>query len=262
MKKGKLEKLVIIILGLIVVVTSIKIIMIETNYHKSAASYDEITKKVKTIEKTTTEEKNVQDEKKNEKNDSKEKNKVIIDFNTLEKINSQAVGWITIDGTVIDYPIAKGEDNQYYLNHSFDKEESSSGAIFVDKDCKEPFSQFLTIVYGHHMRNGTMFADIKNYGNKEYAKKHSAITVYKKEKAITYQVFAAVSKKSENVFLYLDVSNDKNKENYIDKIKKDSIYWLNEDITAKDEIIALVTCDYGKEDGRMIVYGVKEKGQE
>jgi len=83
-----------------------------------------------------------------------------VNFPSLEKINSHCVGWITIPNTNINYPIVKNDDNEYYLNHNFEKSENKGGAIFMDYRLKEDFSNFNTILYGHNMKDGSMFADV------------------------------------------------------------------------------------------------------
>ena len=109
---------------------------------------------------------------------SKEK---YIDWNYLKSINEDIIAWIEIEGTNINYPIIKNENN-YYLKHSFDKKYNSNGAIFTTNIF--PFKDDETIVYGHNMKNGSMFSNLGKYLNKEFLDLHSKYKIYTVDKRI------------------------------------------------------------------------------
>ena len=79
-----------------------------------------------------------------------------VDFKELKKINSDVIGWIVIEGTEINYPIVQGNNNSFYLNHSYDKKWNSLGSIFADYQSSNDFSDYNTFIYGHHTKNGSM----------------------------------------------------------------------------------------------------------
>lgn len=85
-----------------------------------------------------------------------------VDFEKLKQINNQAVAWIRIPKTNISYPIVQAEDNEFYLKHNIHKEYSSSGTLFLDYKNHTDFTDINTVIYGHNMKNGTMFAELKN----------------------------------------------------------------------------------------------------
>ena len=93
-----------------------------------------------------------------------------IDFDKLAKVNPDVVGWLYYEGTVIDYPIVKGTDNDKYLYTSFDGSYGGCGTLFVDCVTEKPFEQFNTIVYGHHMKDGSMFNCLQKLKDPEYCK--------------------------------------------------------------------------------------------
>lgn len=86
-----------------------------------------------------------------------------MDLPALQQVNSDVIGWIAIPGTEISYPLVQDTDNDYYLTHTWNQNSSAVGAIFMDCRCSADFSGFNTIVYGHRMNNGSMFAALKHY---------------------------------------------------------------------------------------------------
>ena len=97
---------------------------------------------------------------------------VRVDFDGLSEVNPQVVGWIFGPDTVISYPIVQGEDNTYYLHRLFTGESNGSGCIFLDAACAGDFSGDHSIIYGHHMKNGTMFASLGEYASQDYYESH------------------------------------------------------------------------------------------
>ncbi|MBR1987108.1 MAG: class B sortase, partial [Mogibacterium sp.] len=95
-----------------------------------------------------------------------------IDFDALREINPDVIGWLRYEGTIIDYPVVQGENNDVYLSMLFDRTWGGCGTLFADCITEAPFRQFNTIVYGHHMKDGTMFACLKELRDPEYCRKH------------------------------------------------------------------------------------------
>ena len=86
-----------------------------------------------------------------------------LNFQELQQINKDVMGWIIIPGAGISYPLMDGSDNSYYLNHTWDKQRNAMGSIFLEKECCSSLKEFNTIIYGHNMRNSTMFSNLKKY---------------------------------------------------------------------------------------------------
>ena len=91
----------------------------------------------------------------------------------LSNEHSDSVAWLYIPGTNIDYPVMQSEDNEYYAHRAADGSYLYAGSLFMDYRCSSDFSDFNSVIYGHNMGNGTMFADIPNYENEEYFMEHS-----------------------------------------------------------------------------------------
>lgn len=101
-----------------------------------------------------------------------------IDFEELQKINPDIVAWIRIEGLGIDYPVVQGEDNEHYLHYTFRGEANVAGSIFLDYRNKADFSDSKIILYGHNMKNGSMFGSLKKYQNENVFQENQIITIY------------------------------------------------------------------------------------
>lgn len=101
-----------------------------------------------------------------------EKAPISIDFEQLCQVNPDIIGWIYCEDTVINYPVLKGNDNDYYLHHTYDGTYSASGSIFVDAENADDFADSNTIIYGHHMKNGSMFASLSKWADQDYYEAH------------------------------------------------------------------------------------------
>jgi sortase B len=180
-------------------------------------------------------------------------------YQALHEQNPDMVSWIKIDGTVIDYPVMYTSDD-FYLSHGFDKEKSKSGVPFIDKRCTvEPFGTN-TIIYGHHMKNGTMFAGLENYKDEDYYKEHPTIhfdTLYEQKEYEIIAVFESKTyRKSDTVFKhynFLNAVSEADFGEYIANIKALALYNTSVAASYGDELLTLVTCAYHTENGQFVV---------
>jgi SrtB family sortase len=111
-----------------------------------------------------------------------------INFKALKRRNSQIIAWVSIPNAPIDYPIVKGRDNQFYLSNNAMRQRSSSGAIFLDSKLRSNFNNQDSIVYGHNMRDGSMFGSLDRYQNRAYRNRHQFIFVYTPKQTRRYRV--------------------------------------------------------------------------
>ena len=100
------------------------------------------------------------------------------DIDALKEVNEDVLGWITIPDTQLSYPLMKGLDNSYYLTHTWDKQPSSAGSVFVEKYNNTDLSDYHTIIYGHRMNNGAIFGSLKGYESEEHFKQHPYETIF------------------------------------------------------------------------------------
>ena len=118
-------------------------------------------------------------------------NKTTVDFQALKKINSDIIAWIRIPDTKIDYPVVQGKDNAYYLKHTFQKTEHAAGSIFLDMDNEADFSNRKSILYGHNMKDGSMFHVLRNYQDIDFFQEHTDMEVYLPDgRSLNYQITA------------------------------------------------------------------------
>lgn len=185
------------------------------------------------------------------------KNERKIDFKKLKSQNQDIAGWIYIRGTTIDYPIVQGKDNEEYLHQDFNKKKSSSGTIFLDNNCKKDFISDNNIIYGHHMKNGTMFAQLLKFREKSFLKKHNEIMIFTPDRTIHLKVISAYAQKAQNK-IPVTFANDKQKKAYIKKIESMSEQTIKTSRINDSHIYTFVTCSYEGEDNRTYVHAAEE----
>lgn len=185
------------------------------------------------------------------------KNERKIDFKKLKSQNQDIAGWIYIRGTTIDYPIVQGKDNEEYLHQDFNKKKSSSGTIFLDNNCKKDFTSDNNIIYGHHMKNGTMFAQLLKFREKSFLKKHNEIMIFTPDRTIHLKVISAYAQKAQNK-IPVTFANDKQKKAYIKKIESMSEQTIKTYRINDSHIYTFVTCSYEGEDNRTYVHAAEE----
>ena len=185
------------------------------------------------------------------------KNERKIDFKKLKSQNQDIAGWIYIRGTTIDYPIVQGKDNEEYLHQDFNKKKSSSGTIFLDNNCKKDFTSDNNIIYGHHMKNGTMFAQLLKFREKSFLKKHNEIMIFTPDRTIHLKVISAYAQKAQNK-IPVTFANDKQKKAYIKKIESMSEQTIKTSRINDSHIYTFVTCSYEGEENRTYVHAAEE----
>lgn len=162
--------------------------------------------------------------------------------------------WIKINNTNIDYPVVQGSDNEFYLTHDFYKNPLSSGSIFMDY--RNNFeNDNCVILYGHHMKNKTMFGDLVKFKNESFFKENNLIEIEYKGKTYTYEVFSVyVADLNNEDYLKIDFNADNEFKEYLNYITEKSMYKSDISIDTSDKIITLYTCSYEFKDARTIVH--------
>lgn len=179
------------------------------------------------------------------------------ELKSLQKLNKDMAGWLTIADTEIDYPILQSTDNDYYLHHNYKNEKARAGSIFKDYRNTNEFLDKNTIIYGHNMKDGSMFADLRKYLDKDFFKAHptfsyeSGLTNYKVE------IFSVYETTTDFYYIETDFPGKQDFDDYLEKVQQQSIYKSNVKVSSKDRIITLSTCDTekGYEKGRMVIQG-------
>ena len=179
-----------------------------------------------------------------DKNEDENKEEYTVDFDKLKEQNNETVAWIKVNNTNIEYPVVRSTDNSFYLNHSFDKSKNSAGWIFADYRNKFDNKDKNIVIYGHNMRDGSMFGSMKNILNSEWYdnEENTDITLYTENEKSIYKVFSIYKIESEDYYIKTEFSNDNEFERFIENLKKRSIKNFNIDISKEDNILTLSTC--------------------
>lgn len=195
----------------------------------------------------------------------KEKPEIPIDFETLQKENPEIYAWIQIPDTAIDYPIAQREgDDSYYLNHTIEGAEGLPGSIYTEMQTSKNFDDFNTVIYGHKMKNGTMFGTLTQYIDPEYMAAHPLIYIYTPEHIFTYEVFAEVTYDNRHILNSFDFSTQEGRQAYLDSIQnvRNFSTYFREDLQVgtEDRILTLSTCN-GNDEQRFLLEAVLKDEQ-
>lgn len=244
------ENLRIIFSGIflaIAIYAAFNIIKIQTTYKKGTDTYKKINKYT-TVQST---ESSVEDETESEE----EKPYPNVDFAGLKEVNNEVNGWIYVSDTKINYPIMHTSDNEYYLTHMVDRSENPAGAIFLDTRNEADYSDIHSIVYGHHMKDGSMFAGLKGYKKQDFFDSHKDGYLITTEGVYRIDFFAGHVATVDEDAWRLDFDDSADFDKWI-KYLKDTSAFIS-DITPQygDKVFTLSTCSYEFDNARFVLTG-------
>lgn len=165
-----------------------------------------------------------------------------IDLEALRAFNADVVGWITIPGTIVSYPLMQGKNDQYYLTHNWKREYSSNGSVYLECTAGRDLTNFHTIVYGHHMRNGTMFTCLENYDGENYWREHPSIYIVLDEVIYRYDIFSAREVSVSDIIYQFDIDKDHLEEEFLRYCTDQSVLDTGLTPGLDDRILTLSTC--------------------
>lgn len=178
-----------------------------------------------------------------------------IDFESLKEVNSDIVGWLKIRALDLSYPVVQGEDNDYYLHQSFEQEYLFAGCLFVNFENNSDFTDQNTIIYGHNMKNGSMFGSLKKFRDEEVYNKSKYFWIFTEDIIFQYRIFSArvvnkVGQTYQTVF-----TDDEEFQEFLDTAMEDSeVDNSNVTISTDDKVVTLSTCT-GDSATRFVVQG-------
>ena len=188
----------------------------------------------------------------------------VYDFDELHAQNEDIYAWIEIPGTKVDYPVLQSETDNYYLNRNVDNSTGYPGCIYTNACNQKDFSDYITVLYGHNMKNKTMFGSLHSFEDEDFFNENDKIYVYIEDRRLTYEIKEAV--KYTNAYIQVEYALDtlEDRDLFLEDLSQyldSSVAHEREDVTIDDDskLIVLSTCVAGQSDHRYLIVGVLEE---
>lgn len=173
------------------------------------------------------------------------------------QMNPDYVGWIKIEDTAIDYPIVRGTDNDFYLDHNFYREYDLLGAIFMDYRNIGMGEDKHAVIYGHYSKHGQMFKDLDRYLSEDFLTSHSEFTLSDSFTDRTYKIFSVHHSYADPTLIDLVFEGNEFLD-FTNSLIEQSLFPLETSVSAEDKILTLVTCNYTVDNGRLFIHAVEQ----
>ncbi len=181
---------------------------------------------------------------------------VEIDFPAWQSLNEDVSAWIYNEAILVDHPILKSPDNEYYLTHDLDRSFKSMGSIFFDFRNQTDFSDSNTIIYGHNFDNGLMFSNLVWYKDQHFYEKNPSYYIYTPGQVYRVEIAAGiVVSETDTTFLVIDFSSDEAFQAYLRQIEENSVIESEVELTSGDRLVTLYTCTNDWQGQRFVVIG-------
>ena len=177
-----------------------------------------------------------------------------IDFDSLYKISKDTVAWIFAPGTKINYVIAQAKDNDYYMHRLLDGTSANGGTLFEDYRCSNDFTDWNTIIYGHHMKNGTMFAGLMDYRDPDFYEEHPVMYLYVPGKRYKLELIAGYTTNVEDMIFSVPATK-KERDEIVDYACRNSSFTSGIKVDGEDRLVTMSTCSYVYTNARYVVIG-------
>lgn len=188
-----------------------------------------------------------------------EKRQILTEFAELYQMNSDIVGWMSIPAIGVDYPVMHTPDNpEYYLRRTFDKKKNTHGCLFVEAEC-DPFAPSDNVtIYGHRMKDGTMFGQLNKFRKASFRNENPYIYFDTLTELHTYEIMAVFLTTASvgqgfSYHAFVDAQDEAEFNKFVDKCKKLALYDTGVDVQYGDKLICLSTCEYSQTNGRLVV---------
>lgn len=248
-KKGNKVLIVLIICLLLVFLQATgKLIHAYLRYQKGDRTYEQLQEYVKETEESTENEPE-------ETEEPTEDTYLQVDFAGLKAINPDVAAWIQIPALDISYPVVQGDDNAFYLTHLFSGEYNINGSIFVDYHNQADFTDQNTIVYGHNMKNGSMFGTLDEYNKQEVFEQHPEFYIYLPGKILEYRIFSCYAGRTGSEGYIYRFPEEENFQTFLDRVSSYAAYDTGTELVVTDRVVTLSTCVNSNRNYRYLVHG-------
>ncbi len=232
--------IIAVIASVLIVFSAYKLITIYLDYKKGTDTYNEVASTVVTFtNEISTEDADLP---------------IKVDFDELKKINPDVIGWLYCKDTQINYPIVQTDNNEYYLHNMINGEYNFAGTLFADFRCEKNFAGLNTIVYGHNMKNGSMFGDLPKYKAQDYYDAHPTMWLLTPDKIYKVALLSGQVTASDSD-AYDIISKSEDLTEYLENAVSQSFFKTNSSIDDAEKILTLSTCSYEYENARFVVIG-------
>lgn len=185
-----------------------------------------------------------------------------IDFASLKEVNRDVIGWLYLPDTVINYPVVQGKDNTYYLKHLVDGTYNSNGCLFVDHRNQQDFEDDNTLIYGHHMNSGKMFASLVKYKDQAFYDAHPECFFITEDGTYRIELFAGYTTKADSDAYQITLPGREEKIAWLKEQFHLSDFYADVTVSAADHIVTFSTCAYDFANARYVVHGKVTKLEE
>ena len=251
-KKSNLISNIILVVAIIVFcVSAFQLFNIFKGYHEGRSEYDKVRKLAVTTDK--------------KKEDKETGDGFQVNFEELLKMNPDTVGWIrfTPEPAQINYPIVQGQDNEKYLKTTFTANENTLGAIFLNVDNLSDYSDKNSIIYGHRMKDGSMFRHLQDYDSKSFWEKNPYFYIYTLDgRKLTYHIYSVGQVEDTSDTYLTSFESEEAYQSFLDMTKEVGMYDTGVEVTTEDTIVTLSTCTSASDEHRFVVRGVLEKEEQ
>ncbi len=239
--------LLLLFLG-IFVFSGWKVLTIYREYHTGSSTYDRLAENVVQHPEAPLPEPSAQPE------EPRRLPLLEVDFEALAGVNADVVAWLSAENESLDYPVVQGEDNDYYLNHLFDGTQNKNGSVFMDWRNATDFSDQNTLIYGHNMNNGTMFACLLDYSSQEYYEENPRLILVTPEESYYLYAFSGYVTGPVSEVYQMQYASEEEYAAYLEEIRRNSDFVSDVEVSTQDRIVTLSTCSYVYQNARYVLH--------
>ena len=249
MRKKRILNIVMVLSVLVFCFSAFQLYRQTSDYRAGTKEYEQVVKEAVTIE---------------EKDDKSSEKSYRVNFEKLKKMNPEVVGWIRFDEPEnINYPLVQAKDNDKYLTTTFEGNQNKVGTIFVDYANDPRFEDSNTFIYGHNMKDGSMFGKLRNYRQESFWKDYPNFYIYTLEGQVhTYHIFSVEIAEDTSKSFQKQFSKEEEYGEYLTYIKEKALFDTGINVDTKSKIVSLSTCTNATETQRLVLHGVRIKTDE